>query len=102
MKVIKFTINENYYNELKSKCEENDLTVKRKINVLVSQDTAYTDYEDINEYFPEDSKENVKKVTLKVNEELYKGIMKNCGKLDLRTNKYIPYLIYRYLREDKN
>ncbi len=94
MKVIKFTINEDYYNELKEICVDEGITIKRKINVLLSMDPGF---DNINDYFPADSKENVKRLTLKVNEELYKGIMKRCGQLDLRANKYVPYLIYRYL-----
>jgi len=99
MKVIKFTINEKYYNELKEICLQEELTIKRKINILLSQDTQCIN---IRDYFPEDYNQDIKKVTLKINEELYKGIMKKCGKLDLKTREYVPYLIYRYLGSLKN
>lgn len=98
MQLIKFTINENYYNEFKEICVASDVTIKRKINVILAGDVTAVD---INEYFPEDHNQNPKKVTLKVNEEFYKGVMKNCGRFDIRTSKYIPYLIYRYLLENK-
>lgn len=94
MKVIKFTINEDYYNDFKDICSKEDITVKKKINVLLSQDTEFAD---ITEYLPSDYDEKIKRVTLKINEELYKGIMKKCGKFDLKVSKYVPYLIYRYL-----
>lgn len=98
MKIIKFSINENYYDRLKDVCETEDITVKRKINILLSQDT---DTSNIRQVFPLDYNENLKSITLKINEELYKGIMKKCGKLDIRVNKYVPYLIYKYLLSGK-
>lgn len=98
MKVIKFTINDDYYEELKNICTQQEITIKRMINILLSKDNQYTDIE---EYFPDDANHNTKRVTLKVNEELYKGVMKNCGKYDLKVTRYVPYLIYRFLLEDK-
>lgn len=98
MKLIKFTINENYYEEFKTICESSDITIKKKLNVLLSADVKKID---INEYFPENHDQNVKKVTLKVNEELYKGILKNCGRFDIRSSRYVPYLIYKFLLENK-
>ena len=95
MKVIKFTINEDYYEKFKILCSKDGITMKRKLNVLVSQDTEVVDIKD---YFPSDYNENIRNVTLKINEEIYKGIMKKCGKLDLKVKKYVPYLIYRYLK----
>lgn len=94
MKVVKFAINEVYYQQFKSHCEENGLTIKKKLNVLLAQDT---EPENIKSHFPEDAHEDVKRVTLKVNEELYKGVMKKCGKYELRTNQYIAYLIFKFL-----
>lgn len=99
MKVIKFSLNEDYYNQLKVICDTENLTLKRKINILLAQDTGCIN---LKEYYPLDYKEKPKKLTLKVNEELYKGVMKNCGKLDVRVKEYIPYLIYRYLYENKS
>lgn len=98
MQLIKFTINEKYYNEFKEICVASDTTIKRKINYLLAGDVTAVD---INKYFPEDHDKEPKRVTLKVNEELYKGIMKNCGRFDIRTSRYVPYLIYRYLLENK-
>ena len=94
MKVIKFTINQSYYDELKSICEEEDITIKRKINILLTDDIGIPDTK---KYIPTDLDNNIKRITLKINEELYKGIMKKCGKFDIRVNKYLPYLIYKYL-----
>lgn len=98
MKILKFTINEDYYNEFKDRCLEENITVKKKLNVLVSRDSEYID---INQFSPSDFDKNIKKVTLKVNEELYKGVMKKCGKEDVRASKYLPYLIYKFLTVDE-
>lgn len=94
MKVIKFSINEKYYNQLKDICLKEELTIKKKLNILLSQDR---DCANIRDYYPDDYNEDIKKITLKINEELYKGIMKKCGKFDLKTREYVPYLIYKYL-----
>jgi hypothetical protein len=97
MKVIKFNINENYYNRFKEICETESITIKRKINVLLSRDITPTDTKS---YFPEDAHLNPKPITLKINEELYKGLMKKCGLLGLRASHYVPYLIYKYFNEN--
>ncbi len=94
MKVVKFTINEADYTKFKEVCVVENITVKKKLNVLISKDREPGN---INKYFPNTVDGEQKKVTLKVNEELYKGIMKNCGKFDLRPAKYVPYLIYKFL-----
>lgn len=98
MKVIKFTINENYYEEFKDICISEDITIKKKINSLLSSDVRRVD---INEYFPIDHDKNMRKVTLKINEELYKGIMKNCGRFDFKASRYVAYLIYKFLLKKK-
>lgn len=98
MKVLKFKIHSAYFEEFKKICLEEEITIKRKLNVLLSQDRR-TDH--ITDYFPEDHHENSRKMTLKVNEELYKGVMKKCGLLDLRIRDYMAYLIYKFLL-DKN
>ncbi len=98
MKVIKFSMNETYYNLLKDICEKEDIVIKRKLNILLSQDREVVNVKD---FFPSDHNEKTKSITLKINEELYKGIMKNCGKLNESSRHYVPYLIYRYLA-DKN
>lgn len=99
MKIIRFTINEDYYEKFTLLCSKDDITVKRKINVLVSQDTNPTD---LKKYFPADYSKNIRRVSLKINEQIYKGIMKNCGKFDIKVSKYISYLIYKYLHEMNN
>jgi hypothetical protein len=99
MQIIKFTMNEKYYDEFKDMCIKQDITVKKKLNILLSQDTEPGD---ITKYFPSDYDESIRSVTLKVNEELYKGVMKNCGRFDLKSRKYVPYLIYKYLLSAKN
>ncbi len=98
MKVLKFAINEKYFDEFKEICQKEEITIKRKINVLLSQDRNPTNIKD---YYPEDYKEHTRKLTLKVNEELYKGVMKNCGKFDYRIREYVPYLIYKFLLHDR-
>lgn len=95
MKVIKFNINETYYNAFKDICVAEEITIKRKINVLLSRDNQTVDTKS---FFPEDAHLNPKPITLKVNEELHKGLMKKCGLLDLRVSHYVPYLIYRFLQ----
>ena len=96
MKVLKFTVNEAYYNEFKAICDAESMTIKRKLNVLVAQDTSP---QDLKSYFPENYLDTPKKLTLKVNEELYKGVMKQCGQHDFRVRVYLPYLIYKFLSE---
>ncbi|MBN2260620.1 MAG: hypothetical protein JW702_08740 [Clostridiales bacterium] len=98
MQVIKFSISEPHYNSLKDICIKEEITVKKKINILLAQDTQTINIKD---YFPNGHHENPKKVTLKINEELYKGIMKKCGQLDIKVSQYVPYLIYKYLSEAK-
>lgn len=98
MKVLKFKVHADYFEEFKNICTEENITVKKKYNVLLSQDRNTSD---IMDYFPEDHSENLRKMTLKVNEELYKGVMKKCGRLDLRVRDYMAYLIYKFLLERK-
>ena len=94
MKVVKFSINEDYYNLFKEECLKTEITIKRKLNVVLSQDRQTQNFTDV---YPADYLEKRKPVTLKINEELYKSIMKNCGKFDVAPKKYLPYLIYKYL-----
>ncbi|MCT4634136.1 MAG: hypothetical protein N4A76_15615 [Firmicutes bacterium] len=95
MRVIKFSLNENHYDKFKELCVSENITVKKKLNVLVAQDK---DPKDIDSYFPEDANIHTKHLTLKVNEELYKGIIKNSDKYDIKIKKYVQYLIYKYLK----
>jgi hypothetical protein len=92
MRVFRFSINEAYYKQFQDICFDEDITIKKKLNVLLAKDN---DPREIEEYFPTTTEEQFKKVTLKVNEEFYKSIMKNCGRYDLRSTRYIPYLIYK-------
>lgn len=96
MKVLKFTVNETYYNQFKEICDAESLTIKRMLNILVARDSAP---ENLKSYFPENYLETPKKLTLKVNEELYKGVMKKCGKHDFKVRIYLPYLVYKFLGE---
>lgn len=95
MRIIKFTINEDYYEAMKIMCSKDNLNVKKKLNVLLSQDNK--EVSDIKEFYPEDANENPRKITLKVNEEFYKGVMKRADILGVKASKYIPYLIYKFL-----
>lgn len=98
MKVLKFSIYEKYYEAFKNQCIKENITVKRKLNVLLVQDTKPARLQD---YYPEDANEATRKLTLKVNEELYKSVMKKCGQMDYKVRQYLPYLIYRYLQTIK-
>lgn len=95
MKLIKFTINEIAYEEFLDHCKKEDITVKRKLNVLLSNDTI--ENSQIKGFIPKNYSGEQRTITLKVNEELYKGIMKNSGRLDVKYKKYIQYLIYNFL-----
>lgn len=97
MRIIKFSINENSYEAFQSECKALDITVKRKINVLISQDTGMDT--NINEYFPEDLDKDLRTITLKVNEELFKGVMKGSDRLGIKSKRYVPYLIYKFLKD---
>ena len=97
MKLIKFTINENAYEEFLNHCKEEDITVKRKLNVLLSNDSI--ENSQIKGFVPKEYSGEYRTITLKVNEEFYKGIMKNSGRLDVKSKKYIQYLIYSFLKK---
>lgn len=62
MKVVKFTLNEQYYDDLKTICKNEDITIKKKINFLLSNDRMADNIED---YYPLDFKENPKKNYIK-------------------------------------
>lgn len=94
MRSIQFSINEDYYNRFKLDCELRGLVVKKRLNVLLSQDVLTTDIQAV---FPKDAHQKPKRITLKLNEELYKGIMKNCDKRDVSPKTYLPFLIYKSL-----
>jgi len=98
MRVVKFKINDTYYEEFKSICVDDGVTIKKKLNILLAQDP---NPENITDYYPEDANENSRKLTLKINEELYRSIMKKCGRYDFSPSKYVPYLIYKFLCFDR-
>lgn len=93
MKVLKFRIHEDVFESFKTVCQQEDITVKRKLNVLLAQDRSPNF---ITDYFPDDHAEKSRKMTLKVNDELYKGVMKKCGQHDFRVKDYLAYLIYKF------
>ena len=96
MRIIKFTINERAYETFSNMCKEEDITIKKKINVLLSKDnTREYSGDDI---FPADSNQELRTITLKLNEEVYKGIMKNSDILEMKSKRYIQYLIYKYIK----
>lgn len=96
MKVLKFKVHADYFDIFKEMCQAEDITIKKKLNVLLAEDFR-TEY--IEDYFPEDHHEKARKMTLKVNEPLFKGVMKKCGLNDLRARDYCAYLIYKYLKD---
>lgn len=92
MKVLKFRVENQYYDKFKSNCETEGITVKKKLNVLLAGDN---NPRDIQSHFPETHFNDLKKMTLKVNEEFYKGVMKKCGQNDFTVRDYLAYLIYK-------
>lgn len=96
MKVLKFKVHADHFETFKNLCIAQEITIKKKLNVLLSED-FHT--EDIYDYFPEDHDAMARKMTLKVNEPLFKGVMKKCGLMELRAKDYMAYLIYKYLRD---
>lgn len=95
MRIIKFSINEDVYEDFISICKQEKITIKKKLNVLLSQDNE--PIQDINAYFPDNHTHNIRSITLKTNEELYKGVMKRSDILGIKSKKYVPYLIYKFL-----
>jgi hypothetical protein len=98
MKVLKFKIENKYYDQFKEICDQDGITIKRKLNVLMAEDHKPNN---ILSYLPETHFDDIKKITLKVNEELYKGVMKQCGKNDFNPRDYLAYLIYKFLSDHK-
>lgn len=96
MRILKFSINRSAYETFIEKCKQEDITVKKKLNVLLSQDNS-TDV-DIYDYYPENDDQDLRTITLKVNEELYKGVMKSSDRLNVKSKRFLPYLIYKYLK----
>lgn len=96
MKVLKFRIENQYYDQFKDQCLGQDITVKKKLNVLLAADR---NPHNILSYFPDSHFDDLKKMTLKVNEEFYKGVMKKCGQNDFKVKDYLAYLIYKHLTE---
>jgi len=94
MRIIKFSINEITYESFLANCKEANITVKKKINVLISKDDSRET--NINDYFPDNNNVTLRTITLKVNEELHKGVMKGSDRLGIKSKRYIPYLIYKY------
>lgn len=94
MKVLKFKVENKYYDRFKEICDQDGITVKKKLNVLIAEDTHPSN---IKSYFPESHFDDIKKITLKVNEEFYKSVMKQCGKNDFSPRDYLAYLIYKFL-----
>jgi len=99
MRYLKFTINGDYYDKFTSICEKEEITIKKKINVLLSQDKG--EVSNIKDYYPIEQFEKQRTITLKINEELYKGIIIRSDNLEIRASKYIPYLIYRFFSDSK-
>ena len=56
MKVIKFAMNEQAYDQFKANCEKEGITVKKKLNVVISLDRNPAD---IKSYYPENCHENI-------------------------------------------
>lgn len=98
MKVLKFRVDIDCFEQFKAYCLEEGITIKKKLNVLVAQDTMPSD---ILDYFPENHENSTRKMTLKVNDQLHKGVMKNVDRFELRVRDYLPYLIYKFLLEKR-
>ncbi len=99
MKVLKYKIDADYFEKFKKICDDEEITVKKKLNVLLAEDRNTSN---IMAYFPEEHDDKLRKMTLKVSEELYKGVMKKCGQHDLRVKDYLAYLVYKFLSDEYN
>lgn len=98
MQIIKFTINEVYYEKFKTICTEEDITIKKKLNELMLVDTAPV--ENIRDYYPEDFNETQRIISLKVNEEFHFDVSERAEVLGINASKYVTYLIYRFLKDE--
>lgn len=98
MRVIKFNINTTTYETFVSMCKDEGITIKKKLNVLVAKYSARDT--DVDAYFTEELTSETRSITLKINEELYKSFMKSSDRLGLNLRRFIPYLIYRLIREE--
>lgn len=95
MQVLKFNINSTAYESFLTMCRAEDITVKRKINVLISKYSSIDT--DIDTYFPENFDQDLRSLTLKVNDELYRSAAKSADRLDISIRRFLAYLIYRLL-----
>ncbi|MCH4889055.1 hypothetical protein EZV73_15780 [Acidaminobacter sp. JC074] len=100
MRVLKFKINSRDYKAFQDICKEEDIPIKRKLNVLVAKYSAIDT--DLDEYFPEDFDQDLRSITLKVNEELYKGCIKSADRFEVSLRKFVPYLIHRLIKESND
>lgn len=96
MRIFRFAINEDIYKQFTSICDQEEITIKKKLNVLLAQDK--TSESGINQYLQDKDDFDLRMITLKVNEELYKGIMKNSDILAVNPKNYIPYLINKFMK----
>lgn len=96
MKVIKFKINSSFYELFKAECIEENITVKNKLYQIHRFDE---DADMMDEFNPEGYDEDLRSLTLKVNEDFFKSVTKKCYEWDLRLRAYMPYLIQKYLIE---
>lgn len=94
MKVIKFKVEVESFDEFKALCLEEGVTVKNKLYSLALQDKFPSD---ILDYFPEDADENLRRLTLKVSNDLNTLVMGKCKDFGFRLRDYVPYLIYKCL-----
>jgi len=97
MNVLKFKINETYFDRFKEICQAKDSTVKNMLYITLTE----SDHEDfITNVFPEDFNENLRHLTLKVNNDLYKGVAKKCTRMDVSVRDYMQYLIFKCLKNN--
>lgn len=99
MKVLKFKINETHFETFKTICSDNDITVKHLLYLTMTE-AEHTGL--ISDYIPEDFNDNLRNITLKVSNDMHKGVAKRCTKLDVSVRDYMQYLIYKCLDDHKD
>lgn len=97
MNVLKFRINEDYFDKFKEICTKKEITVKQ---LLFDTMMECPEKGQIANYLPEDFNENLRNLTLKVNNGFFKTVAKKSTQLDISVRDYMPYLVYRCLHEN--
>lgn len=96
MKVLKFKINQKHFESFKEICADNDITVKELLYLTMTE-AEHSGL--ITDHFPEDFNEDLRNITLKVNNGMHIEVAKRCARQDLSVRDYMQYLIYKCLHD---